>query len=316
MGDSENDRNEQLAFVSGTVLAGGALLVKVWPIVSRMHTGVHDQITPARFSMSAIAPVAVLCHRIGALIVALGMGMLLFGTVHVVARGLSLTKPSLVNPSPDAAGTSDRIARRAYLVIQIYWTVIGVALLAGFLTFPVLTGLVRFLQWTPFWASVATTMLIVGSVATVNVVRLRRGTTSIFGWIRTRVGTLNLLIAVGTMFLLWLIAVDFAYVAELSVSSNVIRRAEANSVVVSVSLGGSVSDVGAAKATITRGDAIIRYLGLKPVGRGNYIAVVDSATLDPGDYEVRLVYPHTYVAFDTPTFSRTIDKRVGLIVLP
>src|SRR5688572_23436900 len=107
-----DSRNEQLAFVSGTVLAGGALLVKVWPILTHMQTGRHDTFMAKR--LSDIAPAAVVCHRIGCLIVALGLGMLLFGTVHVIARGLSLTEFQLANTSKSGRGASDEIARRAY----------------------------------------------------------------------------------------------------------------------------------------------------------------------------------------------------------
>lgn len=312
--DHADTRNEQLAFVSGTVLAGGVLLVKLWPVVAGMQTGVRANATLAR--MGAVAPPTVISHRIGALIVALGVGMLLFGTLHVVARGVSLARPALPRDPHTIWATADQIANRAYLIIQLYWMIIGVTLLFCMLAFPLIIVLVRFFRWPPVWSMASATMVIMMIVIKVDRLRVRRGHDTLPASIRMHIGMVNVAIAAAAMLVVWFTAMNFAYVASVSVSHSVVRRSQSELLVVTVVLGGTMSDPRYARLRIVQGRTAMRSLRLRRLGGGSYVALIAPTSLADGDYEIALTYPHSYIALGRPVFSRTLERRVGFVVVP
>jgi hypothetical protein len=310
-GGVDDLHNEQLAFVSGTILAWGALLIKLWPIVAQMQTGHHARALPQRVPIS-VAPITVLSHRAAALVIALGVAMLLFGTVHVMARGLWLARSRAEAPI-GTVNTALDTAHRAYLIIQVYWVLTLGALLFGILSFPVVLGLVRGFNWSPLWACLVPALLLTTAITATNIRRRRRSPDAKHPFFR-RFGKTNVLIATSAMLVLWPTVVELSYTAELHVNPPVVRHSEHEVVQVQVELGGAVSDPKEAALTLFRDSAPVASLKLRSLGNGSYVALVAANALPPSDYEVRLTYPHLYIAINQPTFSALIDKRAGFIV--
>lgn len=312
-GEADDLHNDQLAFVSGTILAWGALLIKLWPIVADMQTGHHAHALPQRVPTS-MAPITVLSHRAAALVIALGVAMLLFGTVHVMARGLWLARSRSEAPTGSLNTTLDT-AHRAYVIIQVYWVVTLGALLFGILSFPVVLGLVLGLNWSPLWACLVPALVLSIAVAATNVRRRRRSPDAKHPFFK-RFGKANVLIATSAMLVLWPTVVELSYTAELHVSPPVVRHSERELVQVKVELGGAVSDPREAVLTLFRDSAPVATLKLRSIGNGSYVALIAANALPTGDYEVRLTYPHLYIAINRPAVSAVIDKRAGFIVTP
>jgi hypothetical protein len=308
----DDPRKEQLAFVSGTVLVWGALLVQLWPVSSRVQTGeVAISLTFHRITLAGES------HRLFAIVLALGLGMLLFGAAHVLARGLWLTQFSLEEDPSDLA-LIDRVAQRTYVIIQIYWVVVVFTLIFNLIVLPsvvIYLALIDRLHWPLAAAQLIAVSLVFVPIFALGLILVRRPQYVRSGLATLRrVGWRNYVIASMAMFVFWLITVQQTYVADLRVNERVFRLSQGALVVATVELGGSASDPSLAQLHITREGGKPSSLIFAPLGDGVYVSTLDASTLTEGRYEIRLTYPHSSISIVAPFIKRTIDRRVGFLV--
>ncbi len=117
--------------------------------------------------------------------------------------------------------------------------------------------------------------------------------------------------------LLWLLVIEFSYVAEVRLERLVFSRAANPTIVVSVELGGAVSDPAPAQVVLTSANtgSASEPLRLRPVGRGLYVSTVRTQSLPNGDYDIELTYPHGALSPVFPFFRNRMSRHAGFIVV-
>ena len=307
--------------MSGTVLVWGVLLVQLWPVLANIQTGRHLHAIILRGPSSPI----VISYAFLKLGLALGMGMIGFGVIHVVGRGLWLTRFSLEAPPP--SDLPERISRRAYVILHVYWLLVAVSA-AIVAPIALLMNVVERTFVTTFHVSLTVAQVISGFVpplvliAVVLLLRWRRESFAelldgIFEGVKDhfrRFRLSNYIIAYSALIALALVANEFCYVATISAEHHVYERSRNVYINVFVELGGATSS--AEEALLIVGGPVRMKLPLRSVGNGMYVGTVATRTLPLGEYTADLVYHHPSVTALFPFFQTTIQRRTGFVLLP
>ena len=314
-GTTQDDEawKEQFGFVSGTVLVWGVILLQLWPAIAGVQIGKNVQAIPARGDWPV--SVAVFWFQALTLGIALGLGVILFGVLHVITRGLWLERFSLADPP--SSHLSERISHRAYVILHVYWLLLVayVLLLAptGVLIAVADDFLVRQAAWTP-WAARLVVALVLTAVFIpalfINRYRWRR-----FVKNQAALGMSNYLIASIIATVLWFGAIEFCYVTTLRIDRHLFEKSKDSYVTLFVDLGGSASAIADARLYLENSSRRIP-LSLRPVANGTYIAIEPLSQLPPGEYTARLDYPHWSASLEFPFLSTSVKRQVGLIVVP
>lgn len=308
----------QLAYVSGTILAWGALLLKLWPVLARLQTGAH--IHALGRDENVVVPVS--SYYLLALLVAVGLGMLLFGAAHIVARGFWLTHVLTHGAAARNTSWHARIARNTYVVLHVFW----VAALTVFCVVPlfalsaVLAGLFADgLGWPIGLSRAAAAVLVFAGPIAVATVLLRRRLVGGLSWVRDvagRVGRLNVGLACVALLALWAGVIEFSYVAALRLDRLVFSRSADPTIVVAVELGGAVSDPSPARVRLVAGHGKPSLtLQLRPSRKGIHVALVNTRALGAGDYVVEMSYPHASLSALFPFVRSRITREVGFVLV-
>lgn len=308
----------QLAYVSGTILAWGALLLKLWPVLARLQTGAHIH----ALGRDENVAVPVSSYYLLALLVAVGLGMLLFGAAHIVARGFWLTH--VITHGSAARNTSwhARMARDTYVVLHLFWA----AALTVFCIVPlfavssVLAGVFADrLGWSIGLSRVTAAILVFAGPLAGAIVLFRRRLAGGWSWVRDvagRVGRLNLALAGVALLTLWAGVIEFSYVSALRLDRLVFSRAADPTIVVAVELGGAISDPTPARLRIvpSSGQSSLP-LQLRLGRNGVHVALASTRALTAGDYVVEMTYPHAALSAVFPFMRRRITREVSFVVV-
>jgi hypothetical protein len=125
-------------------------------------------------------------------------------------------------------------------------------------------------------------------------------------------GYRNIAIAYASLVILWLVAIQFSYVADLRLERHVFSRSTDPNVIVSVELGGAVSSPSPLRMSVTGSTAsgkLSAPLRLTRVGSGRYVSVLPTRSLPIGDYEISMTYPHGAISPAFP-FSEAASTEV------
>jgi len=310
----------QLAYVSGTILAWGAVLLQLWPVLARLQTGAHVQALGRDTSVGVPAT----SYYLLALFVAVGLGMLAFGTTHMVARGFWFARLLIQPPAGTTTSASDRVAASTYIVLNVFWATALVFLcVVPLFALSAVVGstLTTALEWPLAVGRTAAAILVFAAPLAGLVLFYRRrlagGRARAIDAAR-RVGLRNLAMASVSLPLLWLLVIQFSYVADVRLERFVFSRAANPTIVVSVELGGAVSDPAPAHvvlSAVTGSDRRSDTLPLRQVHNGLYVAPVFTKSLPNGDYAIGLTYPHGALSPVFPFFRNRISRNVGFIVV-
>jgi hypothetical protein len=310
----------QLTYVSGTILAWGAVLLSLWPVLARLQTGAHIRALGRDEGVSVPAT----SYYLLALLVAVGLGMLLFGAAHVVARGFWLLRFSPDHaiesgPSPSA----DRLARRTYAIVHALWmtALVIVALLPLFILSAFLnTSFVSSLGWSHAAARLGATAvsfvfvaMVVGLLLRGTRARWRSGLSELV----RRARSLQIASAYLILPLIWLLVIEFSYVVELRLQQHVFSRSADQHVVVSVELGGAIANPSPARLTFAQvGSATgAASLALIPTEAGKYAAIVPVKSVGNGHYHVTFTYPHGELSPVFPFYRSSIQRRMAFLIV-
>ena len=308
----------QLAYVSGTILAWGALLLKLWPVLARLQTGAH--IHALGRDENVVVPVS--SYYLLALLVAVGLGMLLFGAAHIVARGFWLTHVLTHGAAARNTSWHARIARNTYVVLHVFW----VAALTVFCVVPlfalsaVLAGvLAERLGWSIGLSRAAAAILVFAGPIAGATVLLRRRLVGGLSWVRDvarRVGRLNVGLACVALLTLWAGVIEFSYVSAVRLDRLVFSRTGDPTIVVAIELGGAISDPSPARLRIvpSHGQSSLP-LQLRPGRNGVHVALASTRALTAGDYVVEMTYPHASLSPVFPFMRRHITREVSFVVV-
>ena len=308
----------QLAYVSGTILAWGALLLKLWPVLARLQTGAHIH----ALGRDENVAVPVSSYYLLALLVAVGLGMLLFGAAHIVARGFWLTHVLTHGGAARNTSWHARIARNTYVVLHVFWA----AALTVFCVVPlfalsaVLAGVFADkLGWSIGLSRAAAAILVFAGPIAGVIVMVRRRIAGAWSWAREvaeRVGRLNLALACAALLMLWAGVIEFSYVAAIRLDRLVFSRAGDPTIVVAVELGGAVSDPSPARVQVVRGHGNPPFpLQLRPGRNGVHVALMNARALGAGDYVVEMTYPHASLSPLFPFVRGRITREAGFVVV-
>lgn len=310
----------QLAYVSGTILAWGALLLQLWPVLARLPTGAHVQAMGRDEGVS----VPAIAFYLLALLVAVGLGMLIFGAAHIVARGFWLARFSMVNEHRSTTPASDRIARSAYVVIHVFWAtsllfvcLVPLTVVSALLAMALTSGLGWPLGLGRVVASILTFALPFAAVIALYRRRAVTGRPTLISVAR-RIGYRNLSSAAFMLPLLWVLVIEFSYVADVRLDRHVFSLTTDQNVVVSIELGGAVSNPVPAHVELIRlagSGTDSEPLPLNRVEDGRHVSIVPTRSLRPGRYVIAMTYPHGALSPVFPFFRRQIDRRVGFVVV-
>ena len=309
----------QLAYVSGTILAWGAVLLQFWPALAQLQTGAHVHAI-GRDEGVTIPPTS---YYLLALLVAVGLGMLIFGAAHIVARGFWLARLSMHGPSSTSSPASERVSRSAYVILHVFW-VTSVAFLCVvplFALSALLATQFAALRWPLAIARVLASVLAFAPPLAAGVVWYRRrakagprALRSMARWIGYR----NVAIAYVALPLLWLLVLEFSYVAELRLEHHLFSRSQDPNVVVSIQLSGAVSDPSPVQVSLVGtapGPRAPQPLLLREVNDGLHMAILPTRSLPNGDYQITMTYPHTAISPNFPFFTKGIQRRVRFVVV-
>ena len=310
----------QLAYVSGTILAWGAVLLQCWPVLARLQTGAHVH----ALGRDENVWVPATSYYLLALLVAVGLGMLVFGTGHIVARGFWFARLSIPRRSPTTSSASDRVARSTYIVLHVFWAtallflcVVPLFALSALITKAFTAGF----AWSVTVGRVAAAILVFALPLAVGVMIYRHRIAGGRAWLSDaaqRVGRGNLVTASVALSVFWLAVLEFSYVADVRLERHVFSRATEPTVVASVELGGAVSDPAPAQLVLNSlaGDAKRPdTLHLRRVHNGLYVSVIPTKSLSNGDYVIEMTYPHGALSPVFPFFRDRIRRSVGFVVV-
>jgi hypothetical protein len=302
---------EQFGFVSGTVLVWAGVLIQSWPTVAHMQSNTNIRLIPAQ---SDWAPsVSVLWYEILTLGLALGLGVLIFGAVHVIARGLWLVRRAATE-----SATSARLSHWSYQLLHFYWRMLAVYLvLLGVLV--VMVAIIDyFLVQQLGLARLAARLIMVPVVVALfmfAIYRMRRRLRLYFQNVERKTVFRNAVAVTVIVTLCWTVTTMFCNVATLSVDRHVYEKARDSYIVANVELGGATSRVTDAKLFLL-GQHEMQRLPLQPVGEGQYVAIVPISRLRNGTYVIRLYYPHVSASLNVPPLRSTILRESGIVVAP
>jgi len=303
---------EQMAYVSGTVLAWGSLLVQLWPFLARFQTNCH--IHAFVFAVNQPPSAAELSYRLMAGVLALGAGMIFFGVIHITARGLLLTKTSDVS-APGQPAMLSRIANGTYDGLHFYWRLMAVVMLLAIVFAPIAAAAAVVAE--RFRLKFSIVISIVGFL-----VGFPCGVW--FGiWLKRRHASLSspfvflskphrvaacLIFAVLLAF-----AVELCDTVAVSVDRQLVSRKDLSPLVVRVMLGGNTSDARYLHVTLSgpAGGKALSPIQLQP---GIYCVLLRPAELVTGRYALHATYPHIAVSPTLPWFTAEIDEASGFIV--
>lgn len=310
----------QFTYVSGTIIAWGAVMLQLWPVLSRMQTGTHIH----AFGRDVGGSVPATSYYLLALLVAVGVGMALFGSIHLIARGFWFAHLLIHSGAGAAAPAGERVARSTYIVLHVLW---GTALLVlcAVPLFAVSAVVASWVMATLHWSAavsraVASLVVFAGPLAA-GVVYYRRRLAGGRARLRSlahQVGSWNLGVASVSLLMIWLLVVEFSYVADVRLERAVFSRTADPTIVVSVELGGAVSNPAPAQVVLARGagaSGAPEPLPLRPVGDGRYVAIARTQSLPDGDYAIRLTYPHAALSPLFPFFQARIDRQIGFLLV-
>lgn len=309
-----------LAYVSGTILAWGAVLLQLWPVLTRLQTGTHV----LAFGRDEGGAAPATSYYLLALLVAVGVGMLIFGAAHVLARGFWLARFLIPGPDGATAPASDRVARATYLVLHVFWATALVFLcLVPLVGLSALLAAVFTTSWRwPIAAGRVVASLIVFVIPAATVIALARRRATAGGRrllsVAPRVGYRSITLAYASLLVLWLLVLEFSYVADVRLERHVFSRAADPTVVVTVELGGAVSDPTPARLALGRVTSDGRAFDLLPlrhVHDGVYVATRSTRSLPEGEYDITMTYPHGAMSPVFPFFRNRIHRRVGFVVV-
>jgi hypothetical protein len=242
----------------------------------------------------------------------------------MVARGFWFARLLIPPSAGTTASASDRVAGSTYIVLHVFWATALVFLcVVPLFALSAVVGstLTTALGWPVAAGRTAAAILVFAAPLAAAIVFYRRrlagGRARVIDLAR-RVGPRNLAMACVALPLLWLLVIEFSYVAEVRLERLVFSRAAHPTIVVSVELGGAVSDPAPAQVVLTSAahtGGASEPLRLRPVGKGLYVSTVPTQSLSNGDYDIELTYPHGALSPVFPFFRNRLSRHAGFIVV-
>lgn len=321
---------ERLAFVSGNILVCGLLSLKLWPVVSRLQTGMHIHFfTDSDPGGDVVGSEFWIFSFLTKILTALATAGF-FAVVYLLLQGLKLSVISEqphenagVKSPPDVTdrlenfldGLSHKIYGAVffsgpYLLIWTLFTILGLVVVPlEVVLAPKLRMSVTALGWILRIAALL--LLTVGAAAIITkfVRRMDWGSwkqkLAPFGWTTSAIAIAVLLIADP-------IITHSSYTLDLNLKEKTIDRTQTKFIEVQVTLGGATSSQKYAKLQLADSDGriLLDNLTLNTFGKGQYVSYISASesALAPGRYQVIVTYPH-YSLDSSPPFIKSNDRK-------
>jgi hypothetical protein len=312
-------RKERLAFISGTILVWGILLVRLWPTVASFQSGHHIRFWTINSPGEGVLT-SVWIFWLLTCLLTLGMWAVGLAVAHILSYGLFVVTEN----APQGGGVTnqvqsslERVSSNTYIAVFIQWFIVPIIL--GLTVIILLSaGLEQFLG---HFLSVRWAGWIVRGIVLIFILVLflifRDRFLKMFRFLEEQVGFppgIYVVVLLGFAFS-WLVVIEFCNTVSLIVDTKIVRR-DAGATI-TVELGGATSDPREASLLITDDKgAVVRSFPLNQVSEGSYIAYVAPASLSWGFYHVVLKYPHSSITGSFPFIRSVTTRSQGLMVAP
>ncbi len=314
---------EQLAFISGNILAWGLIVLNLWPTLSHFQTGMNIHLWTTNWPQEGIKTELQIFWMMTALL-ALASSVTVFAIVHILSRGIWLILPIKTHQDSiltDIQNSLDRFCQNTYYAIFIlaiyvaFLLFVSIFLVLGtvleqfllFLSLPlsiagwIARGIVLFfilVLFLVFWKKISKKLWSVSIQNPISVFK-------------------TVFISLAIFFVAWFITIEAVYTMDLTVNEKIFDQTKGDIVEIYVTLGGSTSAVDVAKLGILDSHGtLINNLTMYSIGQGQYASYILPTTLPEGRYEVVLEYPHSSLSSSYPFISSENRKSQGFIVVP
>ena len=316
---------ERLAFTSGTILIWGYSLLQLWPLAANFQTSRNIHIwtlISELFREGEIQPEDQSFFLI-VLLLNLGIWTVLFAILHILTRGLWLTRGAGEAGSENERG--EKLASISEFAFGYLFALnaFGITLTGIAIVTYVCDAALRYVL-TGYLGPRAQGWLIpfvIGGLLGVLVVlpRSRAVAVKMLQGLKPLVPRFHLTFAFVLFFWVFIfsnmVLIEMTYTVDLSIDKQVVSKSQHQVLDVSVRLGGATSPPHLASLAIYGPrNEFIRQLQLEDLGDGLFISRVPVEGLQNGVHEARLQYPHLALGRSKTLVRNVVEKRKRFLI--